>query len=164
MKSPNSKFQIPNSQIGFTLIEIIIAISILLIVSTLGFNVFTSFKKTTDIASSSDMVLSQLTQARLKTLSAEYGEQYGVHFETDRTTFFKGAMYSVSDLDNQALVLPATVEISSISLSGGGSDVLFKKLTGETDNDGTVIIRLKSGTSKTRTFTIRKTGLAFIQE
>tara|TARA_Y100000031_G_scaffold111703_1_gene123183 strand:+ start:14290 stop:14823 length:534 start_codon:yes stop_codon:yes gene_type:complete len=177
MQNHNSKFKILSTlrcclslfafrfefKRGLTLIEIIIAISILLVISTLGLNAFTSFKKATDITSSSDTVLSQLIQARSKTLSAEYGEQYGVHFEVDRATFFKGATYSPSDLDNQELILPVTVEISSISLSGSGSDVLFKKLTGETDNDGTITMNLKSDTSKTRTIVIRETGLAFVQ-
>ena len=159
-----SMFLCFNDKKGFTLIEIIIAIGVLLVVSTLGFNAFASFKKIADLTSSADAALSQLIQARSKTLSAEEAQQYGVHFEVNQTTFFKGVTYSASDPDNQAFVLPATVEISSISLSGSGDDVLFKKLTGETNNDGTIILRLKTDTSKMRTITIRKTGLSFIQE
>ena len=148
---------------GLTLIEIIVAVGILVFISTIGLNAFSSFKKASDLSSGSDTVMTYLIQARSKTLSAENGAQYGVHFESEKIVFFQGGSYIESDSQNQEIILPTTVEISSIILSGGGSDVLFKKLNGETDNDGTIILRLKLNQTREKTVSIKKTGLAVVQ-
>ena len=152
-----------NPKEGLTLVEIICAISILFVVATIGFATLSSFKKTADLSSAADSVLTYLVQARSKTLSAENGAQYGVHIEQNKIVFYSGALYMASIPDNQEILLPETVEIFSIALNGGGDEALFKKLTGETDNDGVIVMRLKSNTSKTKTITIRKVGLAFVQ-
>lgn len=155
--------QFPIFKTGVTLIEIIIAISIFVLLSTLGMGAFSSFKKNTDLSSAADTVLTFLIQARSKTLSAENAAYHGVHFENDKIVFYSGSVYAAGDPLNQEIALPSTVEISSVTLLGGGSDVLFQKLTGETDNSGTIVLHLKSDVSKTKTITIQKIGLAIIQ-
>ncbi len=151
------------NQKGLTLIEIIIAIGILALVSTIGVGVFSSFKKSSDLSSTADSALTMLIQARAKTLSAENEARHGVHFEGEKIVFYSGDVYGAGAPDNQEIPVPSTVELSSITLSGGGNDVLFNKLNGETDNDGTVVFRLKSDVSKTRTIFIRETGLSVIE-
>ena len=176
MRIKNLKFKIKNMSFrlnpkpytlnpkkGLTLIEIIIAIGILVLVSTIGTGAFSSFKKGNDLSSAADIAMTYLIQARSKTLSAEGAQQYGVHFETDKIVFYSGATYIPDDPLNQELTLPKTVEISSITFNGGGSEVLFKKLSGETDNDGVVVARIKSDVSKIKTIAIRKTGLAVLE-
>ena len=74
---------------------------------------------------------------------------------------FRGAIYDSLDANNEAVALDSALEIypTPPSLTGGGSDVIFDRLTGKTNQDGTVIIRVKSDTSKTRTITINATGV-----
>ena len=148
---------------GFTLIEIIIATSVLLVVSIIGVSAFSSFKGSVDLSSATDTTLTYLIQARSKTLSAENGMQYGVHAESGKIVLYEGAVYAAGSPGNEEIAIPGTIDFFSISLNGGGSDVLFKKLSGETDNYGTIGIRLKSDVSRTKTISIRETGLATIQ-
>ncbi|MBI2109065.1 MAG: prepilin-type N-terminal cleavage/methylation domain-containing protein [Parcubacteria group bacterium] len=152
-----------NPQRGLTLIEIIISIGILVVIGTIGTGAFSSFKKSSDLVSAADIVVNNLIQARSKTLSAEEAKQYGVHFETDKIVFYSGTTYIAGASDNKETTLPKTIEISSVALNGGGADTLFKKLTGETDNDGVVTVRLKSDTSKTKTIHIRPVGLTTVE-
>ncbi|MDP3725925.1 MAG: prepilin-type N-terminal cleavage/methylation domain-containing protein [bacterium] len=148
---------------GFTLIEIIIATSILLFVSILGMAAFSSFKGSADISSAADTTLTYLIQARSKTLSAENGTHYGVHVESGKIVLYQGAVYVAGGPGNEEITIPKTVDFYSVSLNGGGNNILFKKLSGETDNYGTIGIRLKSDTSRMKTIIIRETGLATIE-
>ena len=144
---------------GLSLLEIIIVIGILALLAALGTGSLLQFSKTTDLNSSVEGSVSLLLEARSKTLSSQEESQYGVHFESDKIVLFKGAAYSSSDPLNEETVLPLPIETASISLNGGGSDVIFKRLTGETDQYGTVTFRLKSDTSRTRILIILATGV-----
>lgn len=148
---------------GLTLIEIIIAASIFLIVSIIGWGVFSSFKKTNDLNTVADQAFAFLVEARSKTLSAENALEHGVHFESNSITFFQGALYTPGASSNQVLLMPTTVEMATTTLAGNGADVVFKRLTGETDNIGTVAFRLASDTAKVKIVTVEKTGLVTVE-
>ncbi|MBA3550755.1 prepilin-type N-terminal cleavage/methylation domain-containing protein [Patescibacteria group bacterium] len=143
---------------GFTLIEILIVISIIGIISTILMTSFSLFNKSEALDKDTDAVVESLEGARSLTLSSQNASQYGVHFGTSKITIFTGTSYTESASTNRDVVLSPTDTILTISLTGGGSDVVFKRLTGETTQNGTVIISSPS-TSKTRTVTIYKTGV-----
>jgi len=143
---------------GVTLLELLIGISVIIILAALGIGAFSNFRENSNLNSAPESGGALLAEARSKTLSSEDDSQYGVHFETNEMTFFKGASYSASDPDNDTVVLPRGIEMSAISLNGGGVDVLFERLTGKTDQYGTITFRIISDTSKTRTITILNSG------
>ena len=118
-----------------------------------------SFRKTSILTSSVELVASSLLGARTKTLSSEGGYQYGVHFESDRVVLFRGASYVAGDPNNLVTVLPVEVEVSSIALLGGGADLVFARLTGVTSQYGSVTVRVKSDVARTRTISILATGI-----
>jgi len=93
-------------------------------------------------------------------LSAKDSYAYGTHFEFSRIVLFRGATYSSSDTNNKTVLIDGAVEISNISLAGGGQNALFQRLTGKTSQSGTITIRLKSDNSKTKTITIEASGVA----
>jgi hypothetical protein len=107
-----------------------------------------------------ESTLSLLNEAQNSTLSAKDSYSYGVHFESSEITLFRGVAYSNSDPNNRTVDIDGAVEISNISLVGGGQDVLFQRLTGKTSQSGTITIRLKSDTSKTKTILIEASGVA----
>jgi len=148
---------------GLTLIEILIVIAILFTLAALGAGALPLFQRTVDLNASLEDGMSALLRARSKTLAGEDGLQYGVHLSSDRVVLFEGGTYSSSDPKNEETVLPATVEISSITLNGDGAEVIFQKLTGETNQYGTVTFRLTSDFSKTRTLTILETGVVSVE-
>jgi hypothetical protein len=122
---------------------------------------FTSFRNAQTLENSVSEIISLIREARGKTLSSEDSSQYGLHFEASRMVFFKGTVFKEPGPAapyNREIQLSPLVEISSISLAGGGSDVIFKRLTGGTNQYGSVVLRVKSDTSKTRTININSTG------
>jgi hypothetical protein len=46
-----------------------------------------------------------------------------------------------------------------INLAGGGSDIVFSRITGDTANNGTIVIQLTSDSSKQKTISINSLGI-----
>jgi prepilin-type N-terminal cleavage/methylation domain-containing protein len=151
------------SQRGFTLVELLVVMAILIIVfagSTYYFDgVFRKVSLSQSLIKNASTVKTTLEEARSYTVSAKSGSVYGVHFDSNQIVLYKGSIYSVGAAGNSVRVLDNSVTISSINLNGGGSDVLFQKISGETDKYGSVTLRLVTDTSKTKVITIGKAGL-----
>lgn len=145
---------------GISIIEIIIILSIISIVLGIVVINLTSFKEEQALNSAiNESVSLYINDARSKTLSSKDFSQYGIYFEQSKITLFKGTNYNSSDPNNIDYILSPLVEISSISLNGGGNEIIFQKITGKTDQFGTVTYRVKNNPSKLKTITIRSTGI-----
>ena len=148
---------------GFTLIELIVSISIAVILFAVIVSGFSGQRELTSLNLAIDDCLSYLTKARARTLSSENSAHYGVHFETTKFVLFAGDTYNAGDPDNVVRNLSSDVEMSNTDLTGGAVDVVFKRLTGETDVSGTITFRLTSDPTITRILWVEYTGLAFLQ-
>lgn len=144
---------------GFTLVEIIVIITITVLIVggiTASFSVFSN-NKILEVTASE--VLSELDEARALTLASYDNTVYGLHIESDKITIFKGSIYSPIDVDNKITKLSARISISNISLFDGGDDIVFQRLTGKTNNYGALTISLVSDPAKTKIITIQESGI-----
>src|SRR3989344_9266077 len=148
---------------GFTLIEILVVITIAVILFAIVVSGFSGLRQSSDLTLAVDDSISFLQDARAKTLSSENNSVYGVHFETSQFVLFVGNTYNPADSSNKVRTLPSTIETNSILLSGVGDDVIFKRLTRETDNNGTVTFRQTGNPSVLKIIEIFSTGLAGVQ-
>jgi len=146
-------------QTGRTLIEILFVIVIIVVLAAIVALSFSGFKKGQALPTGVDEVVALLNEARSRTLAAENGLQYGVHLASDRAVLFNGTTYASGTSTNKTIMMDSTVTITSITLTGGGADVVFNKLTGETSQYGTLIVKNTSTTVGQKTITITKTGL-----
>lgn len=142
---------------GVTYLEVIIVIAIVVILSTVVLSSFTSSKRKNNLSGATLDAIALVRQAQSKTLFSENSSQYGVHLQTDKLVLFIGTSYNSSASSNINLVLSTNFSVGSISLGGGGSDVIFTRLTGETTNYGTFNI-LYGGGTPSATITITQTG------
>lgn len=123
---------------------------------------FASFKNNSSLQKNVAQVKSILEEARYESLSGKSDYTYGVKIQSDTLTLFRGSSYNASSTQNKIYSFdPNSSTIDSISLHGGGSEILFKKITGGTDNYGTFRIKM---TSNNRTSTIRVTETGIINE
>lgn len=148
---------------GFTLIEILIVLAIAAILFAVVISGFSGLRQSSDLTLAVDEAVSFLQEARTKTLSSENDSVYGVHFETSQFVLFAGATYDPVSASNKVYSLPSSVEISLINLVGIGDDAIFKRLTGETNTDGTITFRQTSNPSVLKVIQILPTGLASVQ-
>ena len=147
------------NQKGITLIWVIVTIAIIAILVKIVVSPLGSGRKIQVLKTTTETTIALLNQARATTLASEDSSQYGVHIESGRIVFFKGTTFSNGSAYNNVISIPSEVAIASISLQGGGSDVVFKRLTGDTDYYGTFEIQVVGNTSVKRTVTITKTGV-----
>ncbi len=143
---------------GFTLIEILVAIGIVLVLGFIIVTTFVSFRKNQSLSLDTQTITTVLSQARNQTISSKNSTSYGVHFGTSKITLFTGTVYNSLDTTNEDFNLSSTDTILSVGLNGGGNDVIFERLTGETSRNGTVVVS-SPGIAQSKTVTIYKTGL-----
>ena len=147
------------TEFGFTLVEMLVVVAVVATVAALGFSAFYSTNVAQALEKDTARVVASIERARSLTLSSSAHRQYGVHVEANKVTIFPGASYSSGNVENQLELLTTPVNISSYALSGGGSDIVFDRLTGKTNNAGTITVSLISSSTVLHIITVRSTGL-----
>lgn len=140
---------------GFTLLELLTVLGILIIITAAAIPAFNSFYRGLDLTNSTKELIQTLILAQNKTLTSEGDSQWGLYFNTSSSThqfiLFKGASYATRNTSFDNIhELPKTVEIYEIDLQGG-SEVVFERISGETSHIGDLSLRLINNPSKTET-------------
>jgi len=149
------------SQRGYTLIELLIVIAIILVLVVVSVQGFIAYTRSTGPQAAARTVLGSLEEAHARTLASENDTEYGVHIDSDAVTVFSGTSYTAGHADNDVRTLPARTEVSAYSLTGGVDDIVFERLTGETQVTGTITVSRIGGT-ESRTITVHASGLSEI--
>lgn len=155
--SPIFKKTPSSTKPGFTLIEVLIVIGVLAIIGSIALGAFSRFRGGSQIDAAVRSVLGTLRSAQSKTLASESDTAYGVHFQADRIVLFRGPTYEPSAVTNEAVIFQAPIQLTTVSLTGGATDVLFGRITGTTSVSGT--LTLSDGT-RSRTITLELSGQA----
>ena len=149
-------------EIGFTTLELLISVAIVIFLAAIIYSGISSFKESNILLITADTVADTLNKAKIRTLSSKLGSAYGVQLASTTITLFKGDSF-VSGTVEETINLRAPAVIYSASLSLSSLDIVFKRLTGETDNFGTITLRSEKNNSMTKTITIYASGLVEIK-
>ena len=144
---------------GMTMIEILIAVFILALLITVSAKTFTNFFSSSLLDQVVQGSISSLEKAREDSIGGKNGFFYGVHFATTSITIFSGSAYSLGANGNIVANLPSGVQVASTTLDGGGANVIFSPISGETNNAG-VVIFLNSRSNATSAVRIYATGIS----
>ncbi len=148
---------------GITILEIIISITIMAIIIVAIVLNLSQFRNEQSLQNSTSDVISLLNEARTNTIASKNSTYYSVHFETNRAVLFTGGTFTEPNSTNKQIDITGSVLIpvsGGINLNGGGSNITFTRISGDTQNYGTIIIRLTSDATRQKTITINKTGVA----
>lgn len=148
------------SKRGFTIVEMLVVLGLIVLLATFVTQPFKSFRDSQVLLGSVEDVLSTLSKARSETLAGLNDSAYGAHFQSDRLVLFAGSSYQAGAAGNETILLNQLTTISAINLTGGGSDLVFQRLSGEAASSGTVTIGLVNSPSQTKTVTILTSGIA----
>ncbi len=151
-----------NLPAGFTLLEVIIVVSILSFLAAIVVGDFILFQKRSALDNDTQEVVAVLKLAQNKTLSSENDSQYGVYLDAsvspNKYTLFKGSVFASRDSSfDQPHFLSANVEFFGISLPGG-NEIAFNKLTGSALRPSNFSLRVKSDTSLNKTVYVSGNG------
>ncbi len=147
---------------GMSVLELLIAIAILAIVVSFIILNLSKFRSEQALQNTTSDIISLVNEARTKTISSVNSTTYGVHFEASRAVLFAGSSFTEPNSSNKQVDINSAVSIpvsGGINLNGGGSDVIFTRISGDTTNYGTIIVRLVSDATRQKTITINKTGI-----
>jgi Tfp pilus assembly protein PilE len=139
------------------MVELLITVAIVVILASISFGSFLSYKKERALIEDRALVSEVLREARNLTLVSKNGLAYGVHFSSNDVTLY-GGTYSSTDTSNKQSSLSTDVKLLAI-LPGGGSEIQFSRLTGETNQSSTATIELNVPSIGTSTIKIYKTGI-----
>ena len=148
---------------GLTIIELLTVVAILIILSSISISLFRIFQKESGLTNAAEEIINMLRFAQNKTLASQESSQWGVYFSTSSSPqeyiLFKGSDYASRDpAYDQVHKIPEKIEIYEVDLTGGGSEIVFEKVLGNTDSSGNISLRLKEDTSKTRQVIVEQSG------
>lgn len=147
------------SKKGFSFIEILLVLAIASVLVLIISNVLSSFNKQKSLELEAEKLASIINEAKSKTLSSEYSSEYGVLFEQGKAILFKGTSFSSLGPQDREYYFGKNVEAYNISLNGGGNIIVFKRISGDADNYGSVGLRVKNDPLKTKTIKISASGI-----
>ena len=148
---------------GFTLIEMLIVISITAVLGAMAFSSFGRIINYTSIEAQAQSVRSHIERARIFTLASKNNSSFGVIFSTSTARVFQGTSFVSASTSDQVYTIDSNQSIININFSGGGNTIYFNKITGEPNATGTITITSASNNLDRRTVVIYKTGIVDIQ-
>ena len=125
---------------GITLIEILVVLAILVIIIGVTLPSFQNMRENQIFKTTLSEVMSTINKARGESMSSVNSLEYGVHFESDQVVIFSGTVYSAGAADNVITEVTSPASISDISISGGGSDLYFDRLSGAPNNTAEITV------------------------
>lgn len=152
-----------NQSPGFTVIEFIVVMVMLTFLGMIAVSNFNAFLKKSDAEAGAQEFANVLRLAQSRTISSESSGSYGVYVNTSVTphqyVLFKGASYATRTVsEDQTYTLPKNSEFFNITL-GGGSEVTFNRLTGNSNQAGNVTVMSKVDTTQTKVVYIDNAGV-----
>jgi len=148
---------------GFTIIEILIVVFVLVVLVVLGLNTASEFGKTETVTSAAQTIASSFDEARARTLASENRSQYGVYVAVGSSSavLFRGNTYIPTDANNEIFMFDPRVQIATTT-RGTTTSVVFTRLSG-TSTPITITVSHVKDASTTASVIVQTTGLVNIQ-
>ena len=142
---------------GFSLIEILTAIAILGIISSIFVYSFRSQIQEKKLEGEVSAISAKLQEAKNLSQSGKNGQAYGVKFNIDSYVTFIGASYDANDENNVTFTIDPSFKIQN-TIPGDDDVVIFSKIFGEINTNVDIIISEKNNINNSRMIVIGKLG------
>lgn len=144
---------------GLTFLELTISVGILAVLLVIIIPSFMDFRRNSILNTETQSVITLVNKARLSSMSSKEDFQYGIHFEAGKVVLFQGDTYVAGAGTNEEYVLNTALTLSPIVVNGGGTEVVFQKVTGATNQNATTTLLVVGGTAST-TIVVFPSGVA----
>jgi prepilin-type N-terminal cleavage/methylation domain-containing protein len=134
---------------GFTIIEVIISVALILSAAVIAIPFMSGTLSRNELDVAVQRAHDFLTEARSSAFSGYGDGKFGVHFETGAVEYFIGDSYSAGAPDNVTYSLPGFVEITNISISDSGNEIIFSSVSGAPNQAGSVTFTDSTGETGT---------------
>lgn len=138
---------------GFTLIEILLSLSIIMILTGLSLPIYAAYNNRSNLDIATQTVAETYRRAEAYSRAAKNDSGWGVHIQSESITLFKGTVYTSRDTAFDDLnTLPPSITPSGLA------DIYFTEVTGTPNTAGTTTLTL-TGTNDARTINVSTTGM-----
>lgn len=122
---------------GFTLIEILIVISMILFLFGLSLPVYQSMMFGSEVENANKILVSTLRRAQTQSTAGLDDSKWGVYVTSTHVILFKGDTYATRDTTaDTSYTFPAALAVS------GPTEIVFTKRYGTPSTTGTIILSL----------------------
>ncbi|MEK7635439.1 MAG: prepilin-type N-terminal cleavage/methylation domain-containing protein [Patescibacteria group bacterium] len=143
---------------GYTLMELIIVIVIMTIILAVSFYFIPQWGKKDALEKDVAGLSAFIRDAQMLSVTSKNAMPFGIHLQNDKVVLFEGSTYVAGGANEKVMAFSNKVYLYGYSLNGGGSDIIFTRLTGATANFGTITLSLKDNSAST-TVTVLQTGI-----
>ncbi len=141
---------------GFTLLELLLSISVLTILSASSYIVFADVSERTEMDSVVSSIVSLIERAKAHAGAGDSDSAWGVRLEQPLATVFKGDAYDTRDV-----AFDEVIELSDFELDGD-LEYVFENGLGNPREPGTIIV-LNERSGDTRTLVVNEKGVVDIE-
>jgi len=138
--------------IGFTLIEIMLVVALIVAIGGISAPVYQIFQNKNNLSGASDIISQTLKRAQLLSQAVDGDSSWGVYIGSGSVVLFKGLSYASRDSSFDEIF-----EISSNIIPSGLQEIHFSKLYGYPQTTGS--ITLTSSDNETIFLTINSSGM-----
>lgn len=125
---------------GFTLIEVLLSVSLVALIAGLAAPVLFSLPGRTDFDAAGMNVVNTIRRAELLARGGTLDTPWGVRIETSRVVLFSGPNFASRDQSrDEEIIFPNGV------VAAGLNEVVFSKLRGEPSATGTILLTSPAG-------------------
>lgn len=126
---------------GFTIVELLVVISIASLLSGLAFSSYKIYQKSNNLTIATNTFVNTFRRAQLKSRIRTENSDWGVKIDNNEIVMFKGGNFIERDNEyDETYDLPNDIEVS------GTSTIILKKTTGFPTSSSTIIISNNHGT------------------
>lgn len=148
---------------GFSLIELLLVVSIIMAISAAGIAGYRNFGKHVELSSTREIITADLRQAQSKAMAGEGGVKWGAHFvNNDASQYYElfstGTVYGGPSAIVYATTSLAGGVVFSDPLPGMNKDILFERITGMTSVDSTISV---TSENVTESVTVKTVGAIY---
>jgi len=143
-----------NMKNGFTLIEFLIVIAIMLFMSAVGLAMFSNLHGSTQLNENVLQIIQTLKIARERSVASYNNSAHGVFLTITnpyKYVLYQGNSYVTRNASfDRGVIFDAALSLntSDIVLTGGNIDINFSQSSGQPNNTGTIIVTHNSATSR----------------
>lgn len=126
---------------AFTLLEILLSISIITILVGISLPIYQSLQKTNDLEVATNVTVQNLRRAQELARASDGDSTWGLKIQSGILTLFKGSSYALRDAD-----FDEEFAISTNIVASGVSEIVYSKFYGLPNSTGTITFTSDSNT------------------
>jgi prepilin-type N-terminal cleavage/methylation domain-containing protein len=135
---------------GFTLIELVLVVALLLTVAVLSTSFYSRFLVQNDVSNTVDRLVNSLRKAQINSMMGKQNDTWGVSYASKKITLFKGATLGINPSFNEVFTVNNAITVSGLN------EIVFSSPNGTPSTAATITI---SGNNSSKTIKVNAQGV-----